>query len=494
MKRFAYSVILAATAFAVTNTAMSAIGHRTFSGTMIASAISRFRRAHIELPVAQTVVATAARVDNGTFTMPPPKPKFAGGDQGTIQIDSPQVKLVGVPGKVDIGQKTGSDAAVKKASSSDTGAAKPTSKTTGSNGLISNQYDGQDIKSVISDVASLAGVIIAPDETIKEQNISVEFKNATIDYVLDTISMMAGAYWKLKAPGFYIVSKATPDSSLFREFAETQIYSVHNQKAASIQALLSASYKPYLSVDPSTNAIGVCAPPQLLHKILADITQADKPGRQIVVEALITEVSHENDLDAGFNFATNKFSFGTDLSLSYQKAGFSDVAKIQAMITNHKAILRANPRLMTIEGRESNVNVGTDTYFSLLSGSTTFPTSQIQLIHTGIILKFTGFIGSDGMITMHLEPEVSDAVVLQNGNPSSQVRRATTDVRVKSGETIIIGGLINQTQDNQVIRVPILGYIPILGEIFTQRTNTKKKIETIIMITPKIVDDAATSG
>jgi type II secretory pathway component GspD/PulD (secretin) len=91
---------------------------------------------------------------------------------------------------------------------------------------------------------------------------------------------------------------------------------------------------------------------------------------------------------------------------------------------------------------------------------------------------------------MHLEPEVSDAVVLQNGNPSSQVRRATTDVRVKSGQTIVIGGLINQTLDNQIIRVPILGYLPIIGELFTQRTYAKKKIETIIMITPKTVDDS----
>jgi len=287
-----------------------------------------------------------------------------------------------------------------------------------------------------------------------------------------------------------LISKALPDSNLFREFAETKIYTVHNQKAASIQSLLSASYKPYISVDASTNSIGVSAPKQLLEKILADIEQADRPGKQIIVEALITEVSAEDGLNTGFSWATKKVSFGTDMSLNYQKAGFADIAKIQALISDHKATLRANPRLMTIEGRESNVNVGTDSYFSLLSGSTTFPTSQIQLIHTGIILKFTGFIGTDGTITMHLEPEVSDAVVLQNGNPSSQVRRSSQDVRVKSGETIVIAGLMQQTMDNQIVRVPLLGYIPLVGEIFTQRNKTRKKVETIIMVTPKIVDDA----
>ncbi len=410
-----------------------------------------------------------------------PHPKFTGGEQGAQKTDS-GVKAPDTQVKKDI--------SVDGTKKSDT--AKPVQRPVAtSSGLITNLYDTQDIRAVISDVSSLAGVVIVPDDTVKEQNISVDFKNATVESALDTLSLMAGAYWKKKAPGLYLISKALPDSNLFREFAETQVYTVHNQSATSIQSLLSITYKPYISVDPKTNAIGVSAPRQLLDKIIADIEQADKPGRQIIVEALVTEVNADDGGSFGFSGAGGKFSFGTDLSLNYQKGGFADIAKIQALINNHKATLRANPKLMTLEGRESNINVGTDTYFSLLSGSTNFPTSQIQLIHTGIILKFTGFIGNDGTITMHLEPEVSDAVVLNNGNPSSQVRRATTDVRVKSGETIVIAGLIQQTSDRQIIRVPILGYIPIIGELFTNRNNLKKKIETVIMITPKIVEEGS---
>ena len=462
---------------------------------MIAGALSRLHKVKtanttqlvakvVEAPKAVTVVATAVagKTDNGTFVMEPPHPKFSGSEP--VKSDIPVAKI-----DVDNGQTKGTD--TKVTSDSGVKTVKPAPKSGGSSGLITNLYDSQDIRSVISDVASQAGVTIVADDTIKEQNITLEFKDTSLDSALNTLALMSGAYWKKKDGNLYLISKALPDSNLFREFAETKIYTVHNQKAASIQALLSLSYKPYISVDPSTNSIGVSAPKQLLEKIISDIEQADKPGKQIIVEALVTEVSVDDALNTGFSWATGKFSMGSDLSLNYQKAGFGDIAKIQSLITDHKATLRANPRLMTIEGRESNVNVGTDTYFSLLSGSTTFPTSQIQLIHTGIILKFTGFIGTDGSITMHLEPEVSDAVVLQNGNPSSQVRRSTQDVRVKSGETIVIAGLVQQTMDNQIVRVPVLGYIPLLGEIFTQRNKTRKKIETIIMVTPKIVDDSA---
>ncbi len=480
MNRLRYRASIAA--LAITSLSVGSMGHHSLSGSLLSSAISKLHKVKdvprsVVLSLPTTVIATATRVpDNGKFTMELPKPKVTGSDTASEKTDANQAK----PATSDKPPTDASQAKPKQAP-----------KPTASNGLITNLYDSQDIRSVISDVSSQAGVTIVPDDTVKEQNITVEFKDATLDSAMDTLALMAGAYWKKKANGLYLISKALPESNLFREFAETQIYTVHNQKAASIQALLSATYKPYISVDPTTNSIGVSAPRQLLDKILADIAQADKPGRQIIVEALITEVAADDGLNTGFSWATKKFSLGTDLSLNYQKAGFSDIAKIQALINDHKATLRANPRLMTIEGRESNVNVGTDAYFSLLSGSTTFPTSQIQLIHTGIILKFTGFIGNDGTVTMHLEPEVSDAVVLQNGNPSSQVRRSTQDVRVKSGETIVIAGLIQQTTDNQIIRVPLLGYIPVLGEIFTQRTKNRKKVETIIMITPRIVDEAA---
>jgi len=492
MSRLAYRSAIAAVA--LSGLALGQMNHHSLSGSMIAGALSRLGKikAHTANtvaskgveptktvistpPVAPVTVATAVtgKADNGTFVMEPPHPKFSGSEP--VKTDIPVAKI---------------DGDANQAKATDTKTAKPAVKVGGSSGLVTNLYDSQDIRSVISDVASQTGVTIVADDTVKEQNITLEFKDATLDSALNTLALMAGAYWKKKDTNLYLISKALPDSNLFREFAETKIYTVHNQKAASIQSLLSASYKPYISVDASTNSIGVSAPKQLLEKILADIEQADRPGKQIIVEALITEVSAEDGLNTGFSWATKKVSFGTDMSLNYQKAGFADIAKIQALISDHKATLRANPRLMTIEGRESNVNVGTDSYFSLLSGSTTFPTSQIQLIHTGIILKFTGFIGTDGTITMHLEPEVSDAVVLQNGNPSSQVRRSSQDVRVKSGETIVIAGLMQQTMDNQIVRVPLLGYIPLVGEIFTQRNKTRKKVETIIMVTPKIVDDA----
>ena len=418
------------------------------------------------------------------------------GSQAPIKADVQPAKTAQTPIKADVSPAPAKADPIPVVITPTTPASKPAepkaptpSKAAPANGLVTNLFVDADVKSVINEVASLAGVTIIADETVKEQSISIEFKNEPIESVVEKLAMVAGAYWKQQAPGVFLISKATTDSAFFPKFAETRIYSVKNQTAASIQALLSVAYKSYLSFDPKTNSIGICAPRQLLEKIMADIEKADRPARQIYVEAMVTEISLQDSLSSGFSWSLGKWSLGTDLSINAQSATGSDMLKIQALLTNHKMTLKANPHVMATSGQEASVNVGQDTYYSLLSGSTIYPTSQIQLIHTGVVLKFTGVIGEDGLITMQLDPQVSDAVTSVNGNPTSNIRNASTRVRVKSGQTIVIAGLVQETSSKQTVRGPFLGYIPLVGEIFTQRTNDKKTVETIFLITPKIVDN-----
>ncbi len=209
------------------------------------------------------------------------------------------------------------------------------------------------------------------------------------------------------------------------------------------------------------------------------------------MEALVTELDNTSSLNTGFSWNWKNFSVGTDLSLNYTQASQQDVATLMALIGAGKATLRANPRVTAFEGQESTLTIGQETYFSILTGNVTFPTAQIQLIKTGVTLDFTGYIGDDGMITLNLAPEVSDAVVSVNGNPTTNVRRVSTMVRCRPGDTIAIGGLIQEITSYSNTKVPLLGYIPLIGELFTQRTNTTSKKEVVILITPHFSDTGA---
>jgi len=355
-------------------------------------------------------------------------------------------------------------------------------------GTLTNVYLDADLRTVLNDLNAATGAVVVADETMKDVALSTEFKNERTEAVLERIALQVGGYWKRRSDSIYLLSKATPEASLFREFATTERFMPGNQTAQSLQSLLPAYQRPYVNFDLKTNIVTITAPEKRMAQILADLEMADTPSRQFILEALVTEITTDGNKDFGFTWSWKNFSVGSDLSIGYDRAGFQDVARLKALIEKREATLRANPRISAFEGRESVLNVGQDTYYSLVSGNPQFPFNQIQLIRTGVTLKFTGLISRDGTITLNLEPEVSDAVVTVNGNPTTNVRRASTTVRVRPGETIAIGGLVQEGTDRRVVRIPLLGSIPLLGELFTRRTNTQRRTETIILITPRLTE------
>lgn len=129
----------------------------------------------------------------------------------------------------------------------------------------------------------------------------------------------------------------------------------------------------------------------------------------------------------------------------------------------------------------------------MLTGSVAFPINQIQQIRTGITLRFTPLLGDDGYITLKLDPEVGDAItVTPQGNPQTTIRRASTMVRVRPGETIVIGGLVQEFEKRSKSKVPLLGDLPLVGQIFQKKTSsTKKRTKLILMITPRLTEQGA---
>lgn len=363
-----------------------------------------------------------------------------------------------------------------------------TDQMRGDSARITNVYLGSDIREVFADIAGAAKVAIVVDDSIKPTPVFIEFENEPLESAIAKTSLLAGAFWKKRGNGVYLVSLGTPEAPLFREFAKVQTYRPRSMPAESIAALISPAYRAFVATDKIGNVISVTAPDEMAAVILADIKAIDMPSRQFVVEALVTEVTSGEGEDFGFSWSWKNFAVGDNLTLNYSKANFADIAKLKMLIETRKASLRANPKMTAFEGKESILAVGQDTYFSILSGNVNFPTAQIQLIKTGVTLKFTGFIDDDGTITLDLEPEVSDAVVTVAGNPTTNVRRVSTSVRVKSGETIAIGGLVQESKSTRIIGVPILSQIPLIGELFKQRVRDDKKTEVIILITPRITE------
>jgi hypothetical protein len=353
-------------------------------------------------------------------------------------------------------------------------------------GPVTNVFTDQDIRTVLSEVATLGGVTILPDTSVKAGEVSIEFKGDTVESALDKLSIIGGLMWKKKGD-MYLVSTGAPDSPMFNEFAKTKVYIPRTQPAESLYALLARSYIAYAQLDKSANMISITAPEKQLNAIWASLEAADGIRKQFVVEALVTEVSEVQGKETGFSWSWRKFAQGDDLGMSYAKATSADIVYLKAMISNNTATLRANPSILAVEGREASLTIGSETYFSIVTGNANNTFTQLQRVNTGITLKLTGFVEPGGALNLHLQPEVSDAAAPVGGNPSMTVRRVDTYLRVEPGQTIAIGGLIRDTETNESEKVPVLGDIPVVGSLFRNSRKSKKRTEIIILITPRLI-------
>jgi hypothetical protein len=166
------------------------------------------------------------------------------------------------------------------------------------------------------------------------------------------------------------------------------------------------------------------------------------------------------------------------------------LARLNALITDKKARVITAPRVLVIDGNEAQVNLGEEVPIPSIdsAGRLTYTFKPI-----GVILRILPKVNRDGFITTKIEPEVSSVIEFLNTAsgpvPRIATRKATTTVTVRSGESIILAGLISAQERKTVLKVPILGDIPILGALFRSTTTDRAETEVIFIVTPHIVAD-----
>jgi len=175
--------------------------------------------------------------------------------------------------------------------------------------------------------------------------------------------------------------------------------------------------------------------------------------------------------------------------------GFS-ADNVQAIITALETVtdttLLANPKVLAVNKQEGIVYIGTKLgYESQTSQTQTSTTQSVEFLETGTRLAFRPFIGHDGYIRMDIYPKDSDGSLQSNGLPQETSTELRTNVVVKDGQTVVIGGLFRDSVVTSKSQVPLLGNIPIVGAAFRGSKDTVTRQEVIIVLTPHIIGDPA---
>ena len=180
----------------------------------------------------------------------------------------------------------------------------------------------------------------------------------------------------------------------------------------------------------------------------------------------------------------------TGLTVGFSSGSLEGIITALEEITD--TTLLANPKILAVNKQLGQVYIGTKIgYTSQTTQNQTSTTQQVEFLDTGTKLSFRPYIGDDGYIRMDIHPKDSSGTLKANNIPDEASTELATNIMVKDGETVVIGGLFRDLVVTSRSQVPLLGDIPIAGVLFRGTTDTVTRQEVIVMLTPHIIKESA---
>lgn len=259
--------------------------------------------------------------------------------------------------------------------------------------------------------------------------------------------------------------------------------------------------------DEARNSLIIEAIPPDFRLIAELLKKVDVMPRQVLIKMTIAEVTLDESSELGMEWSYIKGEGGGDsglLSASAGAAGFKYTigeidrwsSALSAMASKNKVNILSSPTILASNSRNAKIDISREvpvasSQYEYTSGDNPVVTTNIEYRDTGVMLSVTPHINEAGLVTMEIEQEVSeqaDSVTVGNLTyPSFFKRRAETTLSVKSGQAIVIGGLIKETQSAGSRGTPWFVSLPVLKFIFGKETDSVSKTELIIFISPQVI-------
>jgi type IV pilus secretin PilQ/predicted competence protein len=357
--------------------------------------------------------------------------------------------------------------------------------------------------------------LIGSDLVGKEINVYLE--DVLVEDALAAI-MRANGLWytRQKGTNIYVIMEAPegPPVATVTEVLKTD-YAAAAELEATVKSALTAAGK--VGIDARTNSLVVSDIPETMATIQSLVSELDDPTGQILIEAKIVEFADEAASELGINWDFATFTSGEDgkgaasygtafnppshegfLELTFGKfASFVKIqdltAKLSAMQKDGRAEVLAKPSILTVDNKEARIEatqhmaLGRKVTYREGGGETTV---EPIFGDVGVTLKVTPHLNNDQFVTMTVEPTVSSAQrssFFPDDALDTKMRTARTTVMVKDGETFIIGGLLRKDVVETAFKVPILGDIPLLGQLFRKSVKSDTRTEVMVFLTPRIL-------
>jgi general secretion pathway protein D len=288
--------------------------------------------------------------------------------------------------------------------------------------------------------------------------------------------------------------------------AQTQAYRTPSGEIVNVRDLTN---QITVIPDPNTNSLIVVAPPDDATVVRNVLDQLDKIPDQVMIETVVAEASLDatDQLGVEWNYAPGQAKASQNFGLqstspplqgfTYTLTGSNYGAYLNALQTDTKFKVLSTPRIFTANNQQATINISQSLPY-VLSSVTDATTGAISYNYAfenvGIILTVTPTTTANGYVTLVLTQTADELQSYTSFNaPIVNQREAQTTVQVKDGETVILGGIMQDQITSTVNKIPILGDIPLVGNLFKSTSKADTKTELLVFLTPRVVrnvDDA----
>jgi len=366
---------------------------------------------------------------------------------------------------------------------------------------------------VLRILSEKSGLKFISDPAISNKSITLDLKDVA---PLEALSIMTELYdlgfQQLPGSGKYIVAPKSDISvptqlrPYFCQFAEAQ------QLSQTVKQFLTPTVGQVFA-DQRTNVLVLQDTPGKLGEIAKLLEDLDLPTKQIYIKSAIAEVSITNAQERGVQWYTEQelsdgsAVVGTEFSLRDNSfidpliipvmpnitGGLgvgviaADIDVVLGLLSSRNDLnLLSTPYLMTLDNQPADIEVGDQIPYPKLNE---FGMVSYEFKNATVKLTIRAHVNNDSTLTISIEPQANyQSGITPDGIPIIATRRASTQVIVENGKTVVLGGLMQEQDVRSEQKVPFLGSIPIIGELFKSSQITREKKELIVMLTPFIVD------
>jgi type IV pilus secretin PilQ/predicted competence protein len=366
---------------------------------------------------------------------------------------------------------------------------------------------------VLAILSEKSGLNIVASTEVEGRLISINLRETPVEEALNLIVRAAGLGYERIGSSILVA----PEEVLVQETGlGTYVIPIQYADAYELVSVVEKMVDK-VAADPGGNRLIVVATPALIDQIRTVVRELDVPPVQITLETEVVEVQTDDLLEIGIDwqkitkqtFVFSEVDFdlepqntdkippdmpydgrGVDWDGVFRQAKALELA-LDLLETEGRARVLTRSKLATLNNRTAEIHIG-DVIPYTVTGLTTGGVYEVRVEkeRVGVEVAVTPRAAGDGHITVMVEPVVSTIVGFRGPNdeiPWTKERRASTQVRVRDGQTFVIAGLLTEDESTTRTKVPLLGDIPLLGYLFQHNAITQKNTDLIIKITPRIV-------